>query len=477
MIAVAPLCACAAVLGIDDGHPLAPGDDGGLDSTMPLADGELGDDAGSDAQALGEPDGAFSPLSCDPGVTSPSASGLFVAPTPTGDDSAACTQAAPCATIHHAINIAENMATPPPIYLQEGTYTEQVTLQPGTQVTGGWSSSWVYDCAKPTLVQAPSTATTTVIASFGANGQATLQSLTIASKASANAGETLIGVEATGAATVLNLSYVGVNVAGGGDGLPGVAGDAGPNATGACTTPGDGGSSNDVGGKGMGADAGWFLPSGFGSMTGGPGGTGGSGMNGAAGSAGACVHCYASCTGSVVCSSSDGGVECGGEGEPGCGGAGGFGGVGGGTGGSSVALFVSGATVVMKSGTLQTGNGGNGGNGGPGGGVGGESSGAYGTPSVASDCYTTCASLSSKCGLSGPESADGGAPGGPGGKGATGGTGGDGAGGDSFAIVQLGGSVRQATDAGATQLLNGLPGHTADGGNGAPGSAGPHVQQ
>ena len=79
--------------------------------------------------------------------------------------------------------------------------------------------------------------------------------------------------------------------------------------------------------------------------------------------------------------------------------------------------------------------------------------------------------------MSGPESADGGAPGGPGGKGAAGGTGGDGAGGDSFAMVGSEGPFGKSQTPGATQLLNGLPGHTPDGGNGAPGSAGPHIQQ
>ncbi len=486
-----PLCACAAVLGIDDGHPIPAGDDGGgPDATVvdgaSVGDAQGGEDAGGDgAEGLGDADAgdagdasdasldsALPPVpdgaTCDPAVTLGS-TGLFVAPT--GSDTAPCSQAAPCATIQHAIGVARNTTPPvPPIYVQgDHTYTEQLTLQAGVQIIGGWSADWAtHDCTPPTIVQAPPPMTTTVLASYA--GTSTLSSLTVESKANANPGETIVGISATGASTVLDLSYVVVNVAGGGDGLAGSAGDAGVAVTAACATAGDGGASEVPGGKGTGADAGWFTDTGFASMTGGPGGTGGNGMNGPAGAAGSCIRCYATCTGTILCSGTDGGVECGNPGEPGCGGPGGFGGVGGGTGGSSVALFVSGATVKLTGGILQSGNGGAGGPGGPGGGGAAGSVGAEGT--VSASCGTTCASVSSTCSVGNPETAAGGAPGGKGGAGAGGGAGGDGAGGDSYAIVEVGGASVQQGGVGTTTNA-GLPGAIPDGGNGAPGSAGP----
>ena len=461
------------MLGIDDGY-LRSGGDGGLsdgsglppvDSGFVYVDGSFVGDS-----SLGptlEPDGAPVPKGCDPTVTLDSTNGVFVAPS--GSDSNACTETLPCLTVQQGIEQAFNSssATPPNVYVQAGTYAEQLTLRPGVEVVGGWDPSWNSLCDQTaTIIQG--TASPTV--SDSQTGTATLSTLTVYSQPSQSVspGETVVGLLATGASTSVSLRYVDMKLASGGNGAPGGVGNPGASPSGPCspTSAADGGSSLAVGSKGTGADAGWFNATGpyFVALPGSPGGPGGLGENGGPGGRGSCVACVADCTGTVLCSSSDGGQECGSVGTPGCGGGGGLGGAGGNPGGSSVAIIASDATVTLVSCAIDVGNGGNGG---PGGGGGTGASGSPGDAGTSSAvCYTTC-DVNLSCEPSGNESGNGGPAGGQGGSGALGGVGGDGCGGDSVAIVELGaGRVVQQT---GTVIVPGSAGASADGGNGAPG--------
>ncbi len=479
-ILAVPLCACAAVLGIDDGY-LRSGDDGGLTDGGPTDDGapQGGDDAGdatvtyADAAGLDsalpvqlEPDGGVVPPACDPAYTTVDPKkGFFVAPG--GVDAPSCTQAAPCATISHAIGLANDSPGTPNVYVAAGTYQEQLTLAAGVNVIGGWQpGTWARLCSQyATQVELlpAGSPSATVLANF--NGKSTLSTLEIGSIPPTPPGTTVIGVYATGSSTTLNLSYVAISLFGGGDGTAGVTGNAGPSPAGSCP-PGDGGTVAPApGGKGVGADAGWFDPAGYVATTGGSGGSGAPGADGTSGKAGACIQCL-TCTGAAVCTAGDAGILCGAQGNPGCGGGGGFGGVGGMSGGSSIALFVWGATVNLDSCWLTSGPGGNGGYGGSGGmGVAG-STGSHGAAST-SECETACVSVNLSCGATVLEAADGGAAGGPGATGAMGGPGGDGAGGGSYAVVQ--GTGAKVTGSNTSLLQAGPAGSTPDGGNGAPG--------
>jgi hypothetical protein len=464
------------VLGIDDGY-LRSGSDGGLpDGGVPPSGAEDGGDAAvvyGDAAGLDsalpvqlEPDGGIIPAACDPAFgTADPTKGVFVAPG--GDDSGQCTQASPCATISRGIKLANDSTTTTNVYVAAGLYQEQLTLAAGVNVIGGWEpGSWNRLCSQyATQVEILPTTnpSATVFANY--SGTATLSTLEIGNIDSTPPGTTVIGVEATGTSTTLQRSYVAIALFGGGDGTTGVTGDAGPAAPGSCT-PGDGGAAAPApGGKGIGADAGWFGPTGYVATTGAPGGSGATGEDGTSGKAGTCIECV-NCSGLAVCGASDAGVVCGAEGSPGCGGGGGFGGAGGTSGGSSIALFAWDATVTLTSCWLTSGPGGNGAYGGPGGGGAAGSPGTHGSGSTA--CGTTCP-VSLPCGSSDVEAADGGAAGSAGASGATGGPGGDGAGGDSYAVVQ--GGNAKVTGATNSLLLPGPPGSTPDGGNGAPGAS------
>jgi hypothetical protein len=392
--------------------------------------------------------------------------GIFVAPPPGGVDSAGCgtSPSSPCASIGQGLmtaTIKTDAGAGNIVYVAGGPtggspaapYVEKVTLPGGVTVQGGWhwagggSSEWTFDCsASPesvVTVQAPSADNMTVIANSN-NGMSTLSTLTVLSKATANPGESLYAIFATGANTQLTLTDVVVTMQQGGTGPTGTnANSAAPAApaSSSCSS-GDGNSmttSGSVGTAGAGASV---SSTGFATHTGGMGSNGTPGDNGTAGQAAmpqsypACVKAPPACTsGQAMCT--------GAPGVNGCGGGAGLAGTGGGGGGSSVAVFAFDAMVTITAGVLQAGNGGTGGPGGTG------SAGAMGSQGAVgqfTNCaQSTCAS-SSLCMVTGmTTAAAGGTSGGTGGQGSNGGQGGGGAGGDSYSILTGGMATTRLT--------------------------------
>ncbi len=379
--------------------------------------------------------------------------GVFVAPPPGGVDSAGCgtSLSSPCASISQGLmtaTIKTDAGARNIVYVAGGPtggpvaapYVEKLTLPANVTVQGGWhwagggSSEWAFDCGTSpesvVTVQAPSADNMTVIAN-GNNGMSTLSTLTVLSKATANPGESLYGIFATGANTVLTLTDVVVTMQQGGTGQAGTNAGAAAGAAGSCSS-GDGNSmtvAGSVGAAGAGASV---SSTGFATHTGGMGSNGTPGDNGTAGQPAAPVS-YPACVKAPPACMSGQAMCTGAPGVNGCGGGAGLAGAGGGGGGSSVAVFAYDATVTITAGVLQAGNGGTGGAGGAG------SLGAMGSQGAAGQqticAQDTCAS-SSSCMVTGTTTtAPGGSAGGTGGQGSNGGSGGGGAGGDSYAIL------------------------------------------
>ncbi len=223
----------------------------------------------------------------------------------TGSDTASCGGfGSPCKTVQEGISQAHNSAgSTPNVYLAVGSYTESIALQTGVNVYGGLlpgATSWAQGCdPTATVIVAPTSSTVTVTAA-SIGGSAKLSTLTVQSKATANAGESIVGIVATGASTNLTLEDVTVKTIAGGNGLAAGAPTNGTTPTGTCgTTPGDAGPGQSTA-KGPGADAGWFGAPGYVVGSGALAQPGGTVMNGTKGGAGACVACVVTCTGSIV---------------------------------------------------------------------------------------------------------------------------------------------------------------------------------
>ncbi len=194
--------------------------------------------------------------------------GIYV--TPTGADATGCgaSRGAPCLTIAGAIASTSYFAGRDTIYVGAGTYVEKVTPPAGVTIMGGWQvsgSTWTFDCGTTpeadVIVQAPSTSNVTVLAS-SVGGAVTLSTLTIESKATANAGESLYGVFATGTTTQITLTNVAVTMAKAGDGQTPAQAGSGSAAAATCTA-GDGASATTPGSTGTGGPIGTFSATGF----------------------------------------------------------------------------------------------------------------------------------------------------------------------------------------------------------------------
>ncbi|MGH7437688.1 MAG: hypothetical protein ACRENE_18575, partial [Polyangiaceae bacterium] len=440
------------------------GDGGATDATSPLLDAAFPSDGPL-------PEGAV------PDCATPADDNAGVFVTPGGNDvveGSVCglSRSSPCKTIGAGLSTAASTSGRSIVYVAAGTYVEKLTLASGVTVEGGWQvggeggTDWTYACSAPetlTFVQAPSSATTTVVASSGAS---TLTTLTIHSKATAGAGESLYGVAATGASTQLTLNDVVIVAATAGDGANGATGTSGAAPASSCS-PGDGASATTLGTAGAAAHAGAFSSAGFAPGGGTTGGSGGAADNGTAGGTGTTTP-YGSCTVTTLIppACTDTSLGCvGGPGKPGCAGGGGAGGGGGSGGGSSVGLFVSGAHVTLNGGSVSAGAGGRGGAGGGGGAGATGSAGSVGSTTTCTIqvCGTPIPNVCQGA-ASAPFNviASGGAAGGTGGTGSNGGAGGGGAGGDSFAVV---------TAASGTVVAYGSPGtHVAAGGTGSGGA-------
>lgn len=356
----------------------------------------------------------------------------------------------PCKTIAAGLSYATaNGKTH--IYVDRGTYAEQVTLTNGVTIEGGWiyggGSTWTKECVAGVdpsagTIIAPTSGTSAVIAE---DVTATLTNLTVHNETTASTGQSLFGIFAasTGATndTSLTLNAVEVTVASGGTGAPGGVGTAG-NANGPPCLSGDGNTgAPGVAGVGL-QQSSLYSSSGFTPGVGNSGFPGRTGDNGtmAPADAGACV------TG-VLCNGTacvTGPEQCPTDGTNGCGGPGGPLGLGGAGGGSSVALYVWNATVHLAAGSLVSAKGGDGGPGGSGSVLAAATSwpnmaAASGTGGKALSCKTTMAGCT---GGADGASFPGGAAGGNGGPGGPGSPGVSGPGGDSYAYYSGGsGSV------------------------------------
>jgi hypothetical protein len=456
----------------DAGRDGAGGTDGGGDGRLdgPGPDDGTGGDGADDGPLDGGDEG---------GVCAQAMQGLgvFVAPPTTPmpmPTPAPCgTKKAPCGSVKDGI-AAALAAGKPRVYLAAGTYLEDgIALQRSVNLYGGFhpENDWARPCppsAADTTLQA--VADTVTVRATDLGGTALLDALTIASKATANHdaaghGESLYGIFASGASTVLEMDDVVVTTAAAGRGNDGAGGKApgDPGAPGSCAPssvpPGGDGA---AGTSSSGASAGSFGPSGY------TPGDSASGMDGGKGGDGPCTAPTESC---LVCTRTT--LACATlevmprPGTPGCGGNGGGGGQAGLGGGSAVALFTNAAKVTVLNGSLFAGDGGNGGNGGI-----GPKGGAPGTSmnGPSTQCCNGCGSFTAGCKCqSGPilPGATCSTPGGGGDGGSAGGA----AGGSSYAIVRVaGGEVTMK----GTSLAHGQPGKGGQGGatGNAPGANG-----
>ncbi|MDB4944257.1 MAG: virulence associated protein, partial [Labilithrix sp.] len=327
------------------GADAAPRDD----AATPVFDGATAADAAVDAP----------PVAC-PDVLPSEADAVFV--TASGDDGASCgTRAAPCKTITAALTRAK-AAGRAKVHVGKGTYAERVALRAGIEIVGGWEVSggaWKRGCTNPgqlTVVKAPAAQNVTVDAQ-DLGGEAKLTLVRIESKDAGQvvAGESLYGVRAVGATTLLTLTDVTVAVAAGGNGTSPAKADNG--AAGAAACPPGSGAAGAGGVSGAGAPAGSFDATGYVAQAATAGAAGAPGGNGAAGGPGTCVAC-GTCLAAPLCSFLPSASTCGTAGTSGCGGGGGGGGAPGTSGGSSVGVFAWDATVVMSGGAASAGDGG-----------------------------------------------------------------------------------------------------------------------
>lgn len=416
--------------------------------------------------------GVDAPSGCSARTTSDS-TGVFVS-TSSGNDTTGCgTRTIPCKTIQRGITEATQGTGKTTVYVASGAYTESVTLAAGLTIEGGWSASgltWtpICDNTTSTAVSIQGVTNTTVTASY--NGSSTLRFVSVTSKASADPGESLYGVFATGSSTDLTLDQIAVSVGTGGVGNDGTSGSSGTSATDAGCTASNG-ANGAPGASGVGGDGGAFSATGYAGSDGTGGAPGAAGHAGTAGGNGACGTCDGfggSCPNSCGFTS---GQKCATNGLAGCGGAAGTGGTQGIAGGASIAVFAWDAHVTILGGSYATGNGGNGGGGGLGADGGTGSAGAPGTTAACPTQLSNPQCIVNFCSgtLVSEYTLDAGTAGGSGGAGGPGAQGGGGSGGWSYAIVQggdggvsLDGGTLAHGDAGSGGVLGGADGLAGD---------------
>jgi hypothetical protein len=465
LLAGTSITACAAIWGfqdsLDGGGDSSAGDGGRPDGSRDS--GGSGGDGGGDAYdapvIVDAPPPSDAPVAQPCAATAPETYAYYVAEHGGMDNSTCGTLSFPCQSIHAAIHNAMGIATI--VNVAEGSYDEQLVPFAGLTVVGGWlygEGKWARDTSSdaPTrLVVQPTTESITVVASSLTGKPATLCTLTLESK-SANAGETLYGVFATGGSSLV-LSDVDIKMGPGGNGAAGSTGDAGTAGDkGGCLPAGTGLVGSPSGPAGMPGVAGTFDETGYEPGNGGVGGPGVEGTNGTAAPTPSCINCVSCAAPIVLCDKTTTSSPCGLDGTPGC--AGGPGGPGGGAGGggSSVCVFAWQATVTIEGSELIVGSGGDGADGGAGGGGGIGAKGVTGASGTT--CDTTC---NSSCVPATPETPLG-STGGTGGSGSSGGPGGGGSGGFSCPIVTGG-------DGGVTVKSTTIaPGKAGSGANGAP---------
>lgn len=400
------------------------------------------------------------------------AAGLFVSST-TGSDTLSCgSRNSPCKTISKGMERASGLKSV--IYLERGTYSEQVVMTAGMRLEGGWAtggSGWIPDC-NVDATKIVVTESDTAVSVKDLNGAASLAFVSVENQTIAEPGQSLYGVFARGASTKLTLEAVGVFVADAGAGANGNAGAWGH--PGGAIDPA--GCSPGNAGPGTPAKFDWTYPrpgefssSGYSPANGRDGNDGTSGENGTKPTL--LATCVRGCTKLVSSTSCPAAPDsCGTEGKAGCGGEAGKGGGAGMGGGSSIALYVWDATVSVSGSSLQASNAGRGGTGGPGGRGGDGGFGVSGL--VPTSACTKCTFVSGTgggfyTGVTEIGRGTAGGPGGVGGPGTDGSPGTNGSGGFSYAVYRNA-SAQVTLD--ATVSAHGDAGGTNSGAD--PGSAG-----
>ncbi len=356
--------------------------------------------------------------------------GVFVSSFADGSSEGCGSVDEPCASISAGINraVATGKSS---VYVRQGNYPEQVTLDHPISLSGGWvlfQGAWQRECGQLavfTTIQSPTAIG--LRAEFVSEGTARIEALTIRSKGpdGQTNGESRYGIFARGVNTRLELTDVTVAPGDANDGARGADGALLPGP--ACAV--GSGANGEPGETPAPAISGTFTVNGYIPSPGNDGGDGAAGDGGINGSTGshACTYC------SVVngnCQGVAGGVREASGGTGGCGGPAGSGGKAGTGGGASIGLFTWAAQVELLSHvTISAGSGGDAGAGGLGANGG---TGAPGTSGAEVACNSNLSGLScpSQC----YETAQG-TPGGKGGDGGSGASGSAGAGGPSFALV------------------------------------------
>lgn len=453
------------------------------------------------------PDADFTDSDCD-GIDGTISASVFVSPS--GDDLASGTQAAPVRSVQRGIELAMADSGRDDVLIAAGTYLEAVALVEGVHLHGGYELTWERSASAVTTLRAdvPLTAddvgapTRVTGLRFVANAATAPGTSSIAGRVRGSSGVSLeqvvleAGAGAAGAAPPAALARPADADDGdtGGDGglvhvsSPAPARGVGGVSTCSCVNGGAGGfpslsSSPRVGLPGQAPDGAGCIngvaggPGGVMGMPGSDGARGDGGPSGAEGSfqddgytpaAGASGTSGTPAGGgsggggstSFLCDVSNqinvfGGAG-GGGGAGGCGGAGGAGGAGG---GASIGLLVVASNITLIDVRITSSDGGAGGagQGGQDGGLGGSG----GSGGVGGNF----------CSVTPDQNYPDGAMGGAGGTGGAGGGGAGGAGGPSVALLLLDGATQSSASRGV-QLVVGSGGQGGAGGAGGVGGTG-----
>ena len=447
VLATGALSACgsssAAPTG-DDDDSSGDGDDasadGGGDATnviirVPPPDGSTSKDGGVSAD--GGADSAATPeggqVACNP---SEMADPTQVFVSSLGSPTSNCVPQTPCSSIQAGIvaALAHGQKT---IYVDQGTYPEQLTLSAGIAVRGAWSraNGWTPICDDTRLTATklqPPTGTDRSIIAINLGGSASLEAIDVEGQTPAQPGQSLYGIFASGSTTTLSLTDVSVLVPAGGsgragtDGAPGVMAGA-PDCGHGVAAPAGATAATAAPSAGARVE---YSAAGATSSAASSGTIGGNGQSGLPGTevCGDAVTCSPDKPEGVNCAANP--TDACGSAAGGCGGTAGGVGTGGGGGGSSIALYAFDAQVVILRGQLIASVGGSGGNGGAAGAAGGATNaGGAGSVRGCTACNgsaTACACGTMAVVASYPAATGNGTPG------AVGVPGAGGAGGDSF---------------------------------------------
>jgi len=408
-------------------------------------------------------------VTCTPGAADP-AGGVFVDGA-AGTDVSCGSLAAPCKTIGAGVAAANAGAGKTTVYVASGTYAESLKLtgaltNKSLAIDGAWRNSGgsferQCDADPVSLVTIAPVDDDVTVDARGLSGKVTLSLLTLKSKPSAAAGESLYGVFVRGPEAQVALDGVSIQVSAGGDGKTDDPPAQAPAGAAACDPPGTG-QPGPSAAPANAAGATSYTQDGFVAASGGAGGDGNAGANGPVGAVADCTAFQSvnTCdTGScdVVKQS-----HCSEGGKGGCAGRGGEGGAGGGGAGSSIGVFAWGGAVVLGNVLVAPGPGGAGG----GGALGGKGGAGGGGGAAAKDTwYAQCGpGTNGACVTSSLQSIDA-QDGGAGGNGSDGAQGSGGAGGDSYCYVRAGGATIAQSGSRCT------PGAAGVAGSGAPSGA------